>query len=144
VHLVERDDVDATTLQPPQQTLEEHGRDFEQPVRLERVGPRRAHVMQCQDAADATEQRPHQMMHAAEIERLEPRPDDGSFHLPCPFVRPVGPKAIHYSNRLLMNLCDLVNSLGSRSSHERRRLAPFSGRKSANAGRLHRRRGRNL
>ena len=47
-------------LEPLQQPLQEHRRDLQQPVRLERVRARRAHVMQRQDGADAADQRAHE------------------------------------------------------------------------------------
>ena len=42
-------------------------------VRLEPVGPRRPHVMQHQDRADAADQRPQRPVCAAEVERVQRR-----------------------------------------------------------------------
>ena len=68
-------------LELAQQPLEKLRRDLQQPVGLEGVAARRAHVMQRQDGADAADQRPHQMVQAAEIERLQPAADDRLFHV---------------------------------------------------------------
>ena len=81
VHLVERDDIDAGALELAQQPLEELRRHLQQPVGLEGVAARRAHVMHGQDGADAADQRPQQMVQAAEIERFQPAADDRLFHV---------------------------------------------------------------
>src|SRR5262249_6260591 len=77
VHLVERDQIDILAAQPTDDAREKLRRDLELPVRLETVAPRRTHVMQHQDRADAADERAHQPVRTAEIERLESEADDG-------------------------------------------------------------------
>ena len=80
VHLVERDDVDVGAPQSRQHVVEELRRDFQQPVRLERVRARRPHVMQRQDRADAAEQRLQHAMCAGEVQRLQRGAQNGLLH----------------------------------------------------------------
>ena len=65
---------------PAQHVVEELRRDFEQPVRLERVRARRPHVMQRQDRADAAEQRLQHAVRAGEIQRLQRGAQNGFLH----------------------------------------------------------------
>ena len=77
VHLVEADDVDARAAQELDHAGEEARRDFQEPIGLEAIGPRRAHMMQRQDRADPADQRLQRDMGAAEIQRLQAAADDG-------------------------------------------------------------------
>ena len=76
VHLVERDDVDVELADMVERRAQEVRRDFEVPVRLERVVPRRPDVVQHEDGADACEQGSQQAVRTAEIECLEPGAED--------------------------------------------------------------------
>jgi hypothetical protein len=38
-------------------------------------------MVHCQDAANAADQRPHKMVHAGEIQRLQAGPDNAFVHL---------------------------------------------------------------
>ena len=58
VQFVERNEIDAGTAQLSDDALEELRCDFEQPIGLEAVGPRRTDMMQRQDGADAAQHRP--------------------------------------------------------------------------------------
>ena len=52
-------------------------RDFKDAVGLEAIRPRRPHVMQRENDADAADKRLERPMRAGEIERLQPAADDG-------------------------------------------------------------------
>jgi hypothetical protein len=80
MHLVERDDLDLLLAQQGEGLLEEFGRDLEQAVGLELVGASGANVMQHQDRADAGEERPHQQVRPAEVQRFQSRADDRRSH----------------------------------------------------------------
>src|SRR5437588_7756971 len=77
MHFVEADEIDARTTQPAHDIVEKARPYFEQPVGLKTVRPGRAHMMQRQDDAEPTDERTHQVMGRAEIERLETAANDG-------------------------------------------------------------------
>ena len=57
--------------------VEKARRDLEQAIGLEAVGPRRAHVVQGQNDADAADQRLQRRVRAGKIQRFKPAADDG-------------------------------------------------------------------
>ena len=70
VHFIERNEIGARAPQAPDNFLEERRGHFKQPVGLELPPPRRTHVMQRHDRADAAKPWSQQHMRAAEIQRL--------------------------------------------------------------------------
>src|SRR5262249_22115095 len=66
MHLVKADEIELAAAQLGQHLVEEIWRDLEQPVWLKLLGPRRPHMMQRQDRANAGHEWPHQLIGAAE------------------------------------------------------------------------------
>src|SRR5271166_2314552 len=71
VHFVEADEIEPRAAQPAHNVFEEARPYFEKPVRLKAVEPGRAHMMQSQDNAEPGNERAHEVVSGAEIQRLE-------------------------------------------------------------------------
>ncbi len=76
VHLVEADDIDARAAQQFHHPGEKARRDLKQPIGLEQIGPRRAHVMERQDHAAPADKRLERIMRAGEVQRFQSAADD--------------------------------------------------------------------
>src|SRR5437899_817238 len=76
VHLVQADEIDAAAPQPTHHVVEKARRDLQQTVGLKSVEAGRPHVMQGQDYPDTADERPHEVMRGAEIERFEAAAND--------------------------------------------------------------------
>ncbi len=76
VRLVHGDDIDIERAHMRQHLAQELRRDFEVPVGLEHIVAGRANVVQHEDGADASQQRPQHVMRTAEIQRVEAGAND--------------------------------------------------------------------
>jgi hypothetical protein len=75
IHFIERYPIDTGIAQDRDDRLEEVWRNLQQAVGLERLEPRRSHMVEREHRADAATKRRQQHMRATEIERLESRAD---------------------------------------------------------------------
>ena len=62
---------------PGQGHAQKFGSDFQVMIGLERAVPARPHTVQHEDRSDACEDRPQQVMSAAEIQGIQSGADDG-------------------------------------------------------------------
>jgi hypothetical protein len=78
-NLVERDDGETRLPKHPERQVEMFGRDREQRVRLERIGPRRPDMVKGQDDAAAAGERRQPTIRAGAGDGSEPGPDHAMF-----------------------------------------------------------------
>jgi hypothetical protein len=76
MHLVEADEVEPGAPQIPHNARKKARRDFKEAIGLKTIGPRRPHVMQRQDRADARDEGFQRNMRTAEIKSLQSAADD--------------------------------------------------------------------
>ena len=85
MHLVEAYEIEPCAAQPVHHAFKKARRHLQKLVGLKGIRPPRAHVMQGEDRADATDEALHQRMGAGEIERLQACPNDGFLQsVQCP------------------------------------------------------------
>ena len=75
MHLVQSDDIDVLAAQVGKRGAQEVRRDFKMMVGLELGVAPRANVVQHENGADATENRPQHMVSAGQIKRFQPGAD---------------------------------------------------------------------
>jgi hypothetical protein len=77
MHFVQADKVELRAAQPTQHVVQEARAYFEEPVGLKTIQPGGTHVMERQNYAEPPNERAHEVVGSAEIERFEAAANQG-------------------------------------------------------------------